>query len=66
MGRGAPPQMIQGMPPASYGGAPMTGPNGGMLHLNILLMVWFLILLLPNCCLARGLAIVSICDKTTE
>nr|CAB3237017.1 ATP-dependent RNA helicase DDX3Y [Phallusia mammillata] len=28
MGRGGPPQMIQGMPPASYGGAPMTGPNG--------------------------------------
>ena len=28
MGRGGPPVPMQGMPP-SYGGGPMTGPNGG-------------------------------------
>lgn len=33
MGRGGPPVPMQGMPP-SYGGAPMTGPNGGMQTLS--------------------------------
>ena len=32
MGRGGPPVPMQGMPP-SYGGGPMTGPNGGRLIL---------------------------------